>query len=317
MTKAALFKIEVGPFEPSRWGIHGYEHLYVEAQHGGQARPYGWEVVDSRFTPGMDRWRRAHVIFRRGLDEVREWVQAGGPALWDPEKRKTDRDWEPIPEGLERIEAVEADALDPSPVKLDRKKVRGIAGHAVALAIGARRATDSIIPESISQDLSPEEIAQVEREIDKIRDRLLGGVSHGPKGRQARSEVQGRAHPGVGPERGLAGDDRGAVRRGGRGTDRQGDAGSGVSAHRKFRPEDVTGKKYALAVGPMYVGGEKRFVGFEEMARGYRVDPAECLEVPVEMQGDRLPPDIEKLTWLVPQPSQADYDEVRQGLGLK
>lgn len=289
MAKAALFKIEVGPFDPSRWGIHGHEHLYVEAQHGGEARPYGWEVVDSRFTPGMDRWRRAHVIFRNSLAEVREWVQAGGAALWDPEKRKADKSWEPIPERLKRTEAVEAEVVEAGPAKLDHKEVRGIAGYAVALAIGARRATGSIIPEGISQDLSAEEIAQVEREIDKIRDRLLDGAPHGPKGLRARGEVRSGARPGE----------------------------AGVQAHRGFRPEDVRTKRYALAVGPVNVGGKKRFVGFEEMVKGYRLDPAACLEVPLEMQGDRLPPDIENLTWLVPQPDQADYDEVRQGLGLK
>ena len=87
----------------SRYLIHGFDHLIVLGtydEHGPKnARLNGWVVGDERFTPGLDRWQRWQVISFDRLEDVRNWVEAGGPDLWDPEKRKIDKAWRPIPEG--------------------------------------------------------------------------------------------------------------------------------------------------------------------------------------------------------------------------
>lgn len=104
MGKPLLRRMEPDDFR-QRYGIHGSDHLIVEGAYsheGGPAKLHGWYIRDTRFTEGMDKWARWLVISLTSLGEVRDWVRAGGPALWDPERRKADKNWRPIPEGMER-----------------------------------------------------------------------------------------------------------------------------------------------------------------------------------------------------------------------
>lgn len=102
--KPALFRMEPDDFV-SRWGVHGCDHLYVEGSYDETGKLYGWTILDKRFTPGLDRWNRAFVLFVDSLQEVRDWVHAGGPALWDPERRKVDKKWRPVPDEWQAREA--------------------------------------------------------------------------------------------------------------------------------------------------------------------------------------------------------------------
>jgi hypothetical protein len=69
-------------------GKHARAHLYM------------WAVVDERFTKGLDKYRRWYVIGYPTLAEVRRWVVAGGPDIWNPANRIDDVKWKPLPPDL-------------------------------------------------------------------------------------------------------------------------------------------------------------------------------------------------------------------------
>lgn len=91
-----------------QYGIHGFDHLIIQGRYDENstslARLTGWMVVDTRFHQGLDKWARWLVISFDTLAEVREWVRSGGPEIWNPEHRKTDRSWRPLPDGCSREE---------------------------------------------------------------------------------------------------------------------------------------------------------------------------------------------------------------------
>lgn len=93
-----------------RYQVHGFEHLVVEAEFedGSEHRHpqfMYWLIRDTRFTSGLDKWARWQVLVVPTLGVVRSWLRAGGASLWDPEKRKISRDWNPIPDGWSIEEA--------------------------------------------------------------------------------------------------------------------------------------------------------------------------------------------------------------------
>jgi hypothetical protein len=85
-----------------KYRVHGHDHLIVEAYYSDaeDSKPeFGcWWVIDTRFT-ALDRHRRQIVFSSMYLSGIRSWLKAGGASLWDPEKRKADKDWKPIPDG--------------------------------------------------------------------------------------------------------------------------------------------------------------------------------------------------------------------------
>lgn len=95
-----------------KYRVHGYDHLMVEAYYSDSedSKPeFGyWWVRDTRFS-SLDRYRRQTVLVSTYLSDIRSWLKAGGAALWDPEKRKADKDWKPVPDdwlpGDSRLEA--------------------------------------------------------------------------------------------------------------------------------------------------------------------------------------------------------------------
>lgn len=89
--------------------VHGFEHLVVEAEfEDGEGRRnlriMYWVIRDTTFSV-FDKWRRWQVLIVPTLDVARSWLRAGGASLWDPEKRKINRDWKPIPNGWSIEEA--------------------------------------------------------------------------------------------------------------------------------------------------------------------------------------------------------------------
>jgi hypothetical protein len=105
VTKPLLHRLGSERTDDLRYEIVGYEHLAVEPEYCGSSKPQYWTVRDIRFNAGLDRWNRWQVLVVPRLEVARSWVRAGGPALWDPERRKTDRNWRPIPEGWQAGEA--------------------------------------------------------------------------------------------------------------------------------------------------------------------------------------------------------------------
>lgn len=108
MSKPLLKRLESTNRYEKSYQIYGFDHLIVEANFDdpdhGRPTQYGWSVLDTRYTV-LNKYRRHYVIYLDTLAEVRSWIRAGGPILWDPEKRKTDRDWKPIPDGWTPAEA--------------------------------------------------------------------------------------------------------------------------------------------------------------------------------------------------------------------
>jgi len=150
MGKPVLSRMEPDDFV-QRYGIPGFPHLVVEgcySESGGGASValYGWSVHDGRYTPGLDRWNRNTVIFRYTLAEVREWVQEGGPGLWDPERRKTDKSWEPVPVALVQIVSESDDFAGPAITGVDeqyiRREAKFRAGLILEAAVNAGWASD-------------------------------------------------------------------------------------------------------------------------------------------------------------------------------
>lgn len=95
--------------------IPGYPDLRVEPFYDDPQDEYDgkrrrshlcwWTVIDERFSFGLDRYRRWYVILFPTLAEIREWVEAGGPALWEPDRRQEDVHFSPIPPGMRRADA--------------------------------------------------------------------------------------------------------------------------------------------------------------------------------------------------------------------
>lgn len=85
-----------------KYRVHGHEHLVVEAYYAdtedGKPEFGCWQLLDTKFS-ALDRYKRQIVFSSTYLSDIRSWLKAGGAALWDPEKRKVDRDWKPIPDG--------------------------------------------------------------------------------------------------------------------------------------------------------------------------------------------------------------------------
>jgi len=85
-----------------KYRVHGHDHLIVEAYYSDaeDSKPeFGyWSVIDTRFS-ALDRHRRQIVFASTYLSDIRSWLKAGGASLWDPEKRKADKNWKPIPDG--------------------------------------------------------------------------------------------------------------------------------------------------------------------------------------------------------------------------
>jgi hypothetical protein len=85
-----------------KYRVHGYDHLIVEAYYSDSEdrKPeFGyWAVLDSRFS-ALDKHRRGTVFTANYLSDIRSWIKSGGAKLWDPEKRKADADWRPVPDG--------------------------------------------------------------------------------------------------------------------------------------------------------------------------------------------------------------------------
>jgi hypothetical protein len=141
MGKPVLSRMEPDDFV-QRYGIPGFPHLVVEGCYSGSdsdrvASLYGWSVHDGRYTPGLDRWRRNTVIFRYTLAEIREWVREGGPSLWDPERRKADTSWEPVPDALVQVVSESDDFAGPAITRVSDQYVRSEAKFRAGLIIEA------------------------------------------------------------------------------------------------------------------------------------------------------------------------------------
>lgn len=110
MTKPLLKRLPSTSRFDKTYQVHGFEHLVVEAEFAdGDERktpvPMYWLIRDTRFSSGLDKWNRWQVLVIPTLDVARSWLRAGGASLWDPEKRKIDRDWKPLPDGWSIEEA--------------------------------------------------------------------------------------------------------------------------------------------------------------------------------------------------------------------
>lgn len=85
-----------------KYQVRGYKHLLVEAYYAdaedGKPEFGCWWLLDTRFSD-LDRHRRRIVFSATYLSDIRSWLKAGGAALWDPDKRKADETWKPLPEG--------------------------------------------------------------------------------------------------------------------------------------------------------------------------------------------------------------------------
>lgn len=109
MSKPLLHRVKTDWTYERCYRIHGYDHLVVEANFSDPdfERPKleNWLIRDTRFTTSLDKWARWLVLVVPRLEDARSWIRAGGPALWDPERKKTDRNWRPIPDGWQAGEA--------------------------------------------------------------------------------------------------------------------------------------------------------------------------------------------------------------------
>jgi hypothetical protein len=110
VTRPLLKRLPLAGRFDKKYQVHGFDHLIVEAcytdgeEHRLPQFMY-WTIEDTRFTPRLDKWRRAHVLVVPNLSVARSWLRAGGASLWDPEKRLTDKSWKPIPDGWSIEEA--------------------------------------------------------------------------------------------------------------------------------------------------------------------------------------------------------------------
>lgn len=113
MSEPLMHRLPSATRYDKKYRVHGHDHLIVEAYYSdaadGKKPEFGyWGVHDSRFS-ALDKYRRGTVLTATYLSDIRSWIKAGGANLWDPEKRKTDREWKPVPEGWtpgdERLEA--------------------------------------------------------------------------------------------------------------------------------------------------------------------------------------------------------------------
>lgn len=84
-----------------KYRVHGHDHIVVEAYYAdaedGKPEFGSWMVLDTRYS-ALDKYRRGIIFSSTYLSDVRSWVKAGGANLWDPEKRKDDETWKPVPE---------------------------------------------------------------------------------------------------------------------------------------------------------------------------------------------------------------------------
>lgn len=84
-----------------KYRVHGHDHLIVEAYYSDaeDSKPeFGcWWVIDTRFS-ALDKYGRQIVISSTYLSDIRSWLKAGGASIWDPEKRKADKGWKPVPD---------------------------------------------------------------------------------------------------------------------------------------------------------------------------------------------------------------------------
>jgi hypothetical protein len=124
VTEPALHRLPSAGRYDKKYRVHGHDHLVVEAYYSdaeeGKPEFGSWMVLDTRFS-AMDRHRRGLVFSATYLSDVRGWVKAGGAKLWDPERRKADKDWKPIPEDWspddERLRAKRRTPFRPAGVK--------------------------------------------------------------------------------------------------------------------------------------------------------------------------------------------------------
>jgi hypothetical protein len=324
MVKPVLSRLEPRG-RVQRYGVTGFDHLVVEAQYSDEdyRKPQlqDWVVIDTRFDQAFDKWSRWFVWLGPALSDVRNWVRAGGPSLWDPEKRKADKDWWPAPDGMRVGARTPGPRREGGDVPLKRRDIRRAANYCAAMMLYAAGEQGFGVSQDVIDDLglSDEDVQRIEDEIDAIRQGLLDrshqGGKRGPEDGGTRGEVPGRAHPGIGPGQRMAGGSRGPLRREGGLDDRRGDVETGHSAHREFRPDDVAGKKYAVC--PAWVtpeDGGRRHVGFADLVQLYGVNESECLLIPADIQDDRLPSYVEDLVWLHPQPSEERYRDMREEL---
>lgn len=84
-----------------KYRVHGHDHIVVKAYYSdpedGKPEFGSWMVLDTRYS-ALDKYRRGIIFSSTYLSDIRSWVKAGGPSLWDPEKRKVDENWKPVPE---------------------------------------------------------------------------------------------------------------------------------------------------------------------------------------------------------------------------
>lgn len=177
MGKPVLSRMEPDDFV-QRYGIPGFPHLVVEGCYSSSdsdrvASLYGWSVHDSRFTPGLDRWGRNTVIFRYTLGEVREWVLAGGPGLWDPDRRKTDKKWEPVPDALVPVVSESDDFAGPAITGVSEKYIRSEArfraGLILEAAMNAGWATDYAVVDRYGKEAAE----RIGEEISAMAERFV------------------------------------------------------------------------------------------------------------------------------------------------
>lgn len=102
MAEPLLHRLPSNSRYDKKYRVHGHDHLMVEAYYSDSedSKPeFGcWWVLDTRFS-ALDKHSRQIVIASTYLSDIRSWLKAGGAKLWDPEKRVTDRNWKPVPEG--------------------------------------------------------------------------------------------------------------------------------------------------------------------------------------------------------------------------
>lgn len=329
MSAPVLFRMEPHG-RVQRYGIPGFEHLIVQAQYAdeGTKRSHlkDWLVIDTRFDQAFDKWVRWFVWHSPDLAGIRNWVKAGGPHLWNPDLRKADKGWWPAPG---RMRPGESDANSRPPT--GRRGVKALANYCAGMMIfAAADAGFGGVPEYLINELglTTDEVQQVDDEVDAIRRRLLsrgykGSGSESTRG-GTRGEVPRRTDPGVGDEQRMGRVGRGEVRSGRRGSHRGGDLHPGRSPHQPGRQSAITApwmagaetKKYAVCPGRVRSenDGEWRHVGFEALVRLYGVDPADCLLVPEEAEGGKLPEVVENLIWLRPERDGRLYNEMREQL---
>lgn len=102
MGEALLHRLPSTGRYDKKYRVHGHDHIVVEAYYSdvedGKPEFGSWMVLDTRYS-ALDKYRRGIIFSATYLSDVRSWVKAGGANLWDPEKRKADETWKPVPEG--------------------------------------------------------------------------------------------------------------------------------------------------------------------------------------------------------------------------